>query len=39
MMATGRAVSLAQPSLDVNLVLEGDGDSRALPQAGLGLCL
>lgn len=39
MMATGRAVSLAQPSLDVSLVPGGDGDSRALPQAGLCLCL
>lgn len=38
-MPTGRAVSLAQPSLDVNLVPGGDGDSRVLPQAGLGLCL
>lgn len=36
-MATGRAVSLAQPSLDVNLVPGGGGDSRALPHAGLGL--
>lgn len=38
-MLTGRAVSLAQPSLRVSLAPRGDGDSRALPQAGLGLCL